>query len=40
MVPNMMKKEILNDLKTLERLKDVTQFCGCDYTKLSSPLFL
>lgn len=26
--------------KTLNRLKYVTQFCGCDYTKLYSPLFL
>lgn len=26
--------------KTLNRLKHVTQFCGCDYTKLYSPLFL
>lgn len=26
--------------KTLDRLKHVTQFCGCDYTKLYSPLFL
>lgn len=26
--------------KTLKRLKNVTQFCGCDYTKLYSPLFL
>ena len=26
--------------QTLCRLKDVTQFCGCDYTKLYSPLFL
>lgn len=26
--------------KTLERLKYITQFCGCDYTKLYSPLFL
>lgn len=26
--------------KTLERLKHITQFCGCDYTKLYSPLFL
>lgn len=26
--------------KTLIRLKDVTQFCGCDYTKLYSPSFL
>lgn len=25
--------------KTLKRLKYVTQFCGCDYTKLYSPLF-
>lgn len=24
---------------TLERLKYITQFCGCDYTKLYSPLF-
>lgn len=26
--------------KTLARLKYVTQFCGCDYTKLYNPLFL
>lgn len=26
--------------KTLERLKYVTQFCGCDYTKLYNPKFL
>lgn len=26
--------------KTLNRLKYVTQFCGCDYTKLYDPLFL
>ena len=26
--------------KTLTRLKYITQFCGCDYTKLYSPLFL
>ncbi len=26
--------------KTLNRIKNVTQFCGCDYTKLYSPLFL
>lgn len=26
--------------KTLERLKYITQFCGCDYTQLYSPLFL
>ena len=25
--------------KSLERLKHVTQFCGCDYTTLYSPLF-
>lgn len=24
---------------TLKRLKHITQFCGCDYTKLYSPLF-
>ena len=28
------------DTKTLNRLKYVTQFCGCDYTDLYSPLFL
>ena len=26
--------------KTLKRLKHITQFCGCDYTSLYSPLFL
>ena len=26
--------------KTLKRLQHVTQFCGCDYTNLYSPLFL
>jgi len=26
--------------KTLNRLKHITQFCGCDYTRLYSPLFL
>ena len=26
--------------KTMERIKYVTQFCGCDYTRLYSPLFL
>ena len=26
--------------KTLNRLKYITQFCGCDYTKLYSPKFL
>lgn len=26
--------------KTLTRLKSITQFCGCDYTKLYNPLFL
>ncbi len=25
--------------KTLCRLKEVTQFCGCDYTNLYSPRF-
>lgn len=25
--------------KTLKRLKNITQFCGCDYTALYSPLF-
>lgn len=25
--------------KTMERIKYVSQFCGCDYTKLYSPLF-
>lgn len=25
--------------KTLERMKDVSQFCGCDYTSLYSPSF-
>lgn len=25
--------------KTMERIKHVTQFCGCDYTNLYSPLF-
>lgn len=26
--------------KTMKRLKHITQFCGCDYTKLYNPLFL
>lgn len=26
--------------KTLQRIQDVTQFCGCDYTGMYSPLFL
>ncbi len=26
--------------KTMKRLKYITQFCGCDYTKLYQPLFL
>lgn len=26
--------------KTLNRIKNVTQFCGCDYTKLYNPLIL
>lgn len=25
---------------TMQRLKHITQFCGCDYTKLYNPLFL
>lgn len=25
------------ETKTLTRIKHVTQFCGCDYTKLYSP---
>lgn len=28
------------ETKTLNRLKYITQFCGCDYTKLYTPLFL
>ena len=28
------------EVKTLARLKNITQFCGCDYTKLYSPRFL
>lgn len=28
------------ETKTLSRLKNVTQFCGCDYTKLYNPRFL
>ena len=28
------------DVKTLKRLKYITQFCGCDYTKLYRPRFL
>ncbi len=28
------------ETKTLKRLKDVTYFCGCDYTKLYHPKFL
>lgn len=28
------------ETKTLSRLKNVTQFCGCDYTRLYSPRFL
>ncbi len=28
------------ETKTLTRIKHVTQFCGCDYTKLYSPKFL
>lgn len=28
------------ETKTMQRLKYVTQFCGCDYTNLYNPLFL
>jgi len=35
--PNFIDKYLTTD--TLNRLKNVTQFCGCDYTKLYSPLF-
>lgn len=28
------------ETKTLTRLKNITQFCGCDYTNLYNPLFL
>ncbi len=35
--PTFIDKYIKTD--TLERLKHITQFCGCDYTKLYSPLF-
>lgn len=28
------------DTNTLNRIKYITQFCGCDYTRLYSPLFL
>ena len=35
--PNFIDKYLTTD--TLNRLKHVTQFCGCDYTKLYSPLF-
>ncbi len=35
--PNFIDKYL--QTKTLERLKYVSQFCGCDYTKLYSPLF-
>lgn len=36
--PNFIDKYL--NTKTLNRIKNVTQFCGCDYTKLYSPLFL
>lgn len=36
--PNFIDKYLTT--KTLNRLKHVTQFCGCDYTKIYSPLFL
>lgn len=35
--PEFIDKYLLT--KTLQRLKHVTQFCGCDYTHLYSPLF-
>lgn len=39
-----MDSELLLDkytyTKTLNRIKDVTQFCGCDYTNMYHPLFL
>lgn len=36
--PDFLDKYLETD--TLKRLKHVTQFCGCDYTKLYHPLFL
>lgn len=36
--PNFIEKYL--QTKSLTRLKDVTQFCGCDYTKLYQPRFL
>ena len=36
--PNFIDKYL--ETKTLKRLKYITQFCGCDYTKLYNPLFL
>lgn len=35
--PEFIDKYLITD--TLNRLKHITQFCGCDYTKLYSPLF-
>ncbi|MCI8331003.1 MAG: hypothetical protein HFE04_02745 [Bacilli bacterium] len=35
--PNFLDKYMTTN--TLTRLKHITQFCGCDYTKLYSPLF-
>ncbi|MCI8394854.1 MAG: hypothetical protein HFH86_05200 [Bacilli bacterium] len=35
--PSFIDKYLTTD--TLNRLKFITQFCGCDYTKLYSPLF-
>lgn len=35
--PTFLDKYLITD--TLKRLKHITQFCGCDYTKLYSPLF-
>lgn len=37
-IPDFMDKYL--STKSLIRLKDVTQFCGCDYTKLYQPRFL
>lgn len=36
--PNFIDKYL--NTKTMKRLKHITQFCGCDYTKLYNPRFL
>lgn len=36
--PSFIDKYLNTD--TLERIKHISQFCGCDYTKIYSPLFL